>query len=111
METSRVEQLAYAGGQDESGGGYWEALVIRDANGEHYVLHEYLIRVWKEGGKNKKVECSSIDDLLKKFNTWGSIGKELQWEKTNKTCGYDIPVKEFEEAFSRRFEKECATSK
>src|SRR3989344_7097816 len=101
MEKPTVEQLAYAGGQNEAGGGYWEALIIRDAKGEHYVLHQLNIAKWEEGAKHKKMEFESIDVLLKEFDTWGRHGMTRNWVETNATCGYDVPPEEFGKAYSR----------
>lgn len=110
-----VEQLEYAGGQDEGLGGYCEALIIRVDGEEKYVLHRMGQEITgedKEGksiiiANHEKIEYKNKKEMLKNF-PYGSdsIFKGAKWEKTDRTCGYKIPIKEFNDAHERRYEKE-----
>jgi hypothetical protein len=120
MTKNLVEQLRYAGGNDEGLGGYCEALIIRVPDNEKYVLHRYGQYIetveWNRTfneigprpkktavlGKHEKIEFETEEELLKAFP--GIFLRE--WETTDRCCGYDIPREEFEKADESRFEKE-----
>lgn len=119
MAKNFVEQLRYAGGNDEGLGGYCEALVISIFDNEKYVLHrygEYIETViWKGfsnigpvpeknvvSGKHEKIEFKTKKELLRNFPGIFLEG----WQKTDRCCGYDIPREEFQKAHESRFEKE-----
>jgi len=107
MTQPLVEKVGYIGGQDDEVGGYCEPLIIRSAKGEHYVLHE--MHTYYDGdeikAKDSKVEFATLEELLRTFHNVErrlAIDISLPWMETTPTCGYDIPIEEFQQASLRR---------
>ncbi len=101
MQGHSVEQIDYWG--DETTGAYREALVIREADREHFILRRVYIdpstrrMVYRMARFGTKTELSAIGI--------GFSLPEESWKETDERCGFDgIPTQYFLDAHNNRLE-------
>ena len=95
----QVEVRGYIGGQEGIFGGFCHPVIIRVDGQEHYVLHEMHTYADAADGdtvkaEHNKVEFDTLDELLASFTEVErklGIDRSLNWEKTDASCGYEVP--------------------